>query len=116
MAAITVISVGLNFILIPKYQAVGASITVLITNALMFALGIIETKKIIDYRPKKNLITLSKTLWAAAVMGLIVYYGKNYMPVIMATIAGGLLYFIFLYLVGGFKKEDIKSICASFKR
>ena len=116
MATITVISVGLNFILIPKFQAIGASITVLITNTLMFVLGIIETKKIINYRPKKNLVTLSKTLWAAAIMGMIVYYGKNYMPVIVATIAGGLLYFIFLYLVGGFKKEDIKSICASFKR
>ena len=116
MAAITVTSVGLNFVLIPKLQAIGASITVLITNALMFILGIIETKKIINYRPKKNLVTLSKTLWAAAIMGMIVFYGKNYMPVIVATVAGALLYFIFLYLVGGFKKEDIKSICASFKR
>jgi O-antigen/teichoic acid export membrane protein len=116
MIIVTIASVALNFILIPKLQAAGASITVLITNALMFALGMWETNKVIDYKPKKNLIALGKTLLAALVMGIIVYYGKHYVPVIIATIAGGLLYFFFLYLVGGFQKEDIKSIFASFKR
>ena len=116
MASVTVISVAANFILIPRYQAIGASITVLFTNALMFIFGILESRKIIDYKPRKNLVTLGKSLWAAAVMTMIVYYGKAYMPILLATILGGVLYFIFLYLVGGFKKEDIKSIVLSFKR
>jgi O-antigen/teichoic acid export membrane protein len=113
---VTVASVTLNFILIPKFQAVGASITVLITNAVMFILGILEARKIIAYSPKKNLMTLGKSLWAAAVMTLIVFYGKSYMPIMAATALGGVLYFIFLYLVGGFKKQDIISIYSSFKR
>lgn len=116
MLVITITSVTLNFILIPKFQAVGASITVLVTNAMMFILGILEARKIIDYSPKKNLMTLGKSLWAAAVMTLIVFYGKNYMPIMAATALGGILYFIFLYLVGGFKKQDIISIYSSFKR
>lgn len=45
MATITIISVSANFLLIPRFQAIGASITVLVTNAIMFILGIIETKK-----------------------------------------------------------------------
>ena len=116
MATITVISVATNFLLIPRFQAIGASITVLVTNALMFIFGILEARKIIDYKPRKNLVTLGKSLWAAAVMTMIVYYGKVYMPILAATILGGILYFIFLYLVGGFKKEDIRSIVLSFKR
>jgi O-antigen/teichoic acid export membrane protein len=116
MASVTVISVSANFILIPRFQAIGASITVLATNAIMFVFGILEARTIIDYSPRKNLVTLGKSLWAAAVMTMIVFYGKNYMPILFATILGGALYFIFLYLVGGFKKQDIKSILLSFKR
>jgi Membrane protein involved in the export of O-antigen and teichoic acid len=116
MASVTVISVTANFFLIPRFQAIGASITVLATNAIMFIFGIFEARKIINYNPKKNLITLGKSLWAAAVMTMIVFYGKAYMPILFATILGGILYFIFLYLVGGFKKQDIQSIISSFKR
>ncbi|MEI6835750.1 MAG: flippase [Candidatus Falkowbacteria bacterium] len=116
MVAVTIISVSANFLLIPKYGAIGASLTVLVTNAIMFILGIIEARSIISYNPRKNLVTLGKSLWAAAVMGTIVYYGKNYLPIIVATTLGGLLYFIFLYLVGGFKKQDIISVYSSFKR
>lgn len=116
MAIVTIISVVSNFFLIPRFQAIGASITVLITNAIMFVLGIIEARKIINYSPRKNLITLGKSLWAAAVMTMIVFYGKAYMPILFATILGAILYFIFLYLVGGFKKQDIQSIISSFKK
>lgn len=116
MFIVTITSIVANFLLIPKLQATGASITVLVTNALMFILGISEVRKIIDYSPRKNLVTLGKSLWAAAVMAIIVFYGKTYMSVILATVLGALLYFIFLYLVGGFKKEDLRSIYLSFKK
>jgi hypothetical protein len=33
----------------------------------------------------------------------------------LAVMLGGMLYFIVLYLVGGFKKEDISSIIKSFR-
>jgi O-antigen/teichoic acid export membrane protein len=116
MAIITVISILSNAFLIPRYGATGASITVLATTAIMFFLGIREVKHIIDYKAKDNFATLGKALWAAALMGTIVYYGKNYLPIIVATIIGGILYFIFMYLVGGFKKQDIRSVYLSFKR
>lgn len=116
MLSITITSVTANFFLIPKYGAIGASFTVLLTSAMMFFLGIFEIRKIIDYKAKKNLSTLGKALWAAALMGTIVYYGKNYLPIIVATSLGGILYFIFMYLIGGFKKQDIRSVYLSFKR
>jgi O-antigen/teichoic acid export membrane protein len=115
MIIVTVSSIILNLLLIPHWQAVGASLTVLITNFLMFVLGIIEARKIIVYRPRKNLIVLLKVLSAAALMALIVYFGKGYMPILAATVLGATLYFLFLFAVGGFTIHDIKSVRTSFK-
>lgn len=115
MIIVTVVSIILNLLLIPHWQAVGASLTVLTTNFLMFILGIVEVRKIIVYHPRKNLMVLLKVLSAAVLMALIVYFGKGYMPVLNATILGVALYFLFLFVVGGFTIHDIKSIKTSFK-
>jgi len=106
----------LNLFLIPRWGALGASITVLLTNGLMFILGIFEVNKIIKYNFKKNLIVVIKSLLAALVMALIVYLGKNYLSLPGAVILGGFTYFFSLYLLGGFSRADILSVKQSFKR
>ncbi|MCX6795126.1 MAG: flippase [Candidatus Falkowbacteria bacterium] len=108
-------SVFLNVLLIPHLQAVGASITVLITNILMTVLGIIEVKKIIAYHLRKNLIVLGKTIAASVLMGLVVFGLGRFIPLIASVGVGMILYFVFLYLFGGFKKEDITSVVNSFR-
>lgn len=108
-------SVLLNLFLIPRAGALGASIAVLITNGLMFILGVLEINKIIKYNFKKNLIILGKSLLAAAVMALIVYSGKDWLSLPGAIILGGAVYFSALYLVGGFSRADILSVKQSFK-
>lgn len=115
MGIVTIVSIVLNFILIPRYQAAGASITVLITSALMFALGIYWVKKIIPYRAKKNLIIFAKVILSSFVMGVIIYFGKTYLNVFIATIVGALIYFTLLLLLGGFKRADLQSVIKSFK-
>ncbi|MCX6797641.1 MAG: flippase [Candidatus Falkowbacteria bacterium] len=115
MVIVTIVSVVLNIILIPYYKAVGASLTVLLTNILMFILGISQVRKIIAYKSRQNLIVSAKALLAAVLMGLVVYYGKNYLPLLLATSLGGVLYFVFLYVLRGFTKEDILSIGKSFR-
>lgn len=109
-------SVLLNLFLIPRWGALGASITVLITNGLMFILGVLEVNKIIKYSFKKNLIVLGKSLLAALAMALIVYLGKDWLSLVGAIILGALVYFLALYAVGGFKKADVLSVKQSFKR
>lgn len=111
---VLLVSIVLNFILIPKFQAVGASITVLLTNMLMTILGLREAKKIIDYRGKKNLAVLGKTIAASALMGLIVFVSDKYIPLFVSVLVGMVSYFAALYLFGGFKKEDVLSIAQSF--
>ncbi len=48
-------------------------------------------------------------------MGLLIFFSKDTLPLLLAVMLGGMLYFIVLYLVGGFKKEDISSIIKSFR-
>jgi O-antigen/teichoic acid export membrane protein len=115
MGIATVFSVILNFILIPRFQAVGASITVLLSSILMFALGIGMISRIIHYRPFKNLLVFLKVMAAAAIMGLIIFFAKDYIHILILIPGGGVLYFYFLYLFGGFKREDISSVLKSFK-
>lgn len=109
-------SIVLNLLLIPELKAVGASITVLITNALMFILGIFWVKKIIPYRSGKNIKVFAKVLFVSLIMGAIIFFGKTYLNVFVATIIGAFIYFILLFLVGGFKRSDLMSVRDSFKR
>ncbi|MEK7203017.1 MAG: flippase, partial [Patescibacteria group bacterium] len=62
MGVVTAVSVVLNIFLIPRLQAVGASITVLTTNFLLLILGIYWIPKIINYRPSVILKILGKSV------------------------------------------------------
>lgn len=108
-------SVAMNIILIPKFQAVGASITVVITNLLMFLLGMAWVPKIIKIRSIKIISTFLKVVVAAAVMGAAAFYLKSLLNVFIVVIISGLIYFVLLFLFGGFKKEDIASIWQSLR-
>lgn len=116
MGIVMAVSIVLNLILIPVYKVVGASITVLITNALMFVLGMFAVRKIIVYRAAKNIRMFLKVVAASILMGLIIFCGKAYLNIFVVTLLGGSLYFIFLYLLGAIKKEDFLSIYKSFKK
>lgn len=116
MGIVMVASIILNLFLIPRWQAVGASLTVLVTNFLMTILGMHWVKKIIPYRYGKNLKIFAKVLFASLIMGAIVFFGKVYLNVFLVTIIGAVIYFFFLIILGGFKKEDFMSVLKSFKR
>ncbi|MBN2884768.1 flippase [Patescibacteria group bacterium] len=116
MAIVTFVSLGLNLFFIPQWQALGASITVLISNLLMLLLGLFSMRGLIVYRPVKNAQTLLAALSSALLMALIIYLFKQYIHIFIAVIIGGLIYFVALILLGGVKKADIRSIITSFQR
>ncbi|MFA5644718.1 MAG: flippase [Patescibacteria group bacterium] len=115
MGIVMAISLILNIILIPRWQAIGASITVLISNALMTGLGIIWVRKIIPYRFGQNFLIFIKVLAASMIMGLLVLWGRNYINIFVITALGALVYFLCLFLLQAFKIADFKSIRQSFK-
>jgi O-antigen/teichoic acid export membrane protein len=114
MAIVAFVSLALNLILIPRMQAIGASITVLVTNFLMVALGFYWVPKIIPYRPKKILVVFLKAMLSAMVMGLAVFYLKTYLNIFIVVIVGGIVYFLTMFIVRGFTREDVLSIYKIF--
>jgi O-antigen/teichoic acid export membrane protein len=117
MGLTVVLSVFLNLILIPMYQAVGAAITVLISNAFMFFLGLYYSSKIMNLKLKSNFIVFLKTLASAVIMASLVYYLKSYFQVIILVLIAILVYFIFIFIFKAIKREDVFSIYrALFKK
>jgi O-antigen/teichoic acid export membrane protein len=116
MGIVLAASVILNLILIPRYQAAGASLTALLTNLLMFILSMWIVPQITKYDYKKIIAISVKSLLAVAVMAAVGYYLKNQINLISTVILAGLSYFIALYIFKGFKKEDVISIYQSFSK
>ncbi len=114
---ITLISaIVLNIIFIPIFQAVGASLVVFLSNALMFVLGIIECKKIIDYKIKDNLLSFLRIFFAALLMGVVIFVLKDLINLFLLCFLAMIFYFIILFLLGGIKKDDIFYVLNSFKK
>jgi O-antigen/teichoic acid export membrane protein len=113
---VTAFSVALNLILIPKFQATGATITVASTNFLMFAANIYYATRIVRFNYKRVGKMLVQVAAAALLMGAATFYLKPFLNVFLTVGIAGILYFSLLFLFGGFKKEDIVSIWQSFKK
>ncbi len=110
MGIVLVFSVLLNIFLIPRYQAIGASITVLITNALLLILGLFWVPKIIEYHKKVIITVFAKALLSVLIMGLVIWLIKAYIPIIASVFVGAVVYIGVLYILKGYIKEDIISI------
>jgi O-antigen/teichoic acid export membrane protein len=115
MIKTAIFSIILNIILIPRWQAVGASIAVLASNGLMFALGIAVIPTIMKYNWRQNLIVLLKVFLASVLMGSFIILIKSWLSILIIIPLSAVFYFIFLYVLKGFNQMDIKSVFKSFK-
>jgi O-antigen/teichoic acid export membrane protein len=115
IAVVMILSVLMNWLLIPHWQALGASCTVLATNAVMFVLGLQTVRQLINYRWTNNLVIFAKTLLASLVMGAIIRLGSDYFHLIVTTLLGGGIYFLVLWGLRGFTRADVLSIIQSFR-
>lgn len=109
------ISIFLNFILIKKYGVNGASLTMVISNLLMFFLGIKETGKIIDYSRKKIILVLVKVISASSIMLIFILITKNLFNIFSTIFLASIIYFSALFILKGFQKKDLSSILMSLK-
>ncbi len=116
MAATLSVSILMNIILIPRLHAVGASLTVVFTNILMFILGIWHVPSITKYNYRNIILNFLKTAFASFLMACVILYLKNYFNLFIVVAIAGFIFFFFLFLFKGFKKEDIASILRSFKK
>lgn len=114
MAITLFASVVLNFLLIPKFNIIGAAITVLASNGLMFFLGLYYIPKITNYRFGNNILIFLKSFIAASAMLFFIFYSKSFLNIILLIPLSGIIYFAALFFLGGYNKEDIYSIKKSF--
>ena len=116
MGVALVLSVAMNLILIPKYQALGASITVLVSNFVMFMLGMIQIPRIIKIQFRGLFMIFMKTIFASLVMSLVVISLRSYLNIFLVVLISAFVYFLVLYSVKGFRRDDVMSIYNSLAR
>jgi len=116
MGIALVLGLVMNLILIPRYQAFGASISVLVTNATMFVLGMFQIPRIIKISFKKLSLIFAKTVSASLFMSVIVIFLRSSFNIFVVVIFSAFIYFLLLYFFKGFEKEDILSIYNSFSK
>lgn len=114
MIIATITSIIINLILIPKYQAVGASITVLATNAFMAILGLYWANRLIRFNKARILIAFTKISASATIMGIAVYMAKEVVNIFFLIPLGVLIYFALISASGTISRDEVKHISSSF--
>jgi O-antigen/teichoic acid export membrane protein len=115
MAIVLPVSIILNLILIPRLAVLGASLTVLLTNALMVSLGLWQVTRIVSVRASRLLLIFLKIMLAALFMGLFSWYLRERLNIFINIGLSAIIYIGILYPLGAFSKEDVKSILKSLR-
>jgi O-antigen/teichoic acid export membrane protein len=102
-----VVNLIANFIFIPKYSYYGAAGTTLLTELVVTGLMLIILSQIPKRLPSFKLIF--KYLLAGLIMALLLYFLIDY-PLFPLIILAVLVYFGFLYLIGGFPTKEVLAL------
>lgn len=100
-----ILNIFLNFILIPRFSYNGAAIATVSTELVVGLLMIFSIRNVQNLSVLLSDIIL-KSLVAGTVMGVFLLIFPNYILILMILFAA-ILYFIALYVINGFEKEDI---------
>lgn len=108
-------NVILNIILTPRYGVSGASISALVTQALLFLINYVWSLRMGYSIPIKNLVeSAARVFIASAIMCTILLYLENFYILALIPLSA-LLYFAVLYIIGGIDKEDVDLLKSIFK-
>lgn len=101
------INVGLNLVLIPRFSYVGAGATTLATEGIVIAASWYAVSRYFYSLPMHKIMI--KPLIASIAMGAVVYLLSQLTPInlFLLVFLGAASYFILLYLIRAFSKEDM---------
>lgn len=102
-----IINIVSNLIFIPRYSYYATSVNTIITELVVFLLMAIVIRRAIGYLPSVGLIW--KSILAAALMGLSIYFLANW-PLVLTAIVAIFVYFICLYFLKGISREDLMAV------
>jgi O-antigen/teichoic acid export membrane protein len=98
-----VLNIILNFILIPKYDFIGAAVATLISVICLYWIGYYAIYKDLKIQPLKSI--LYKYILAAAIMSSIII--KLNMNIFLEILLGAIIYIIIIVSLKGIDKNDI---------
>lgn len=100
-----ILNIILNLILIPLFSYNGAAVATVITEFFVGSLMVYNIHRVQNLSILLSDVIL-KSLIAGALMGMFIFIFKSYTLVLLILFAA-VIYFIALYIVNGFEKEDI---------
>jgi O-antigen/teichoic acid export membrane protein len=110
----TIINIGLNLVLIPKYSYLGASWTTVIAEIINVCLffWLISYLLKLDYKDYKAVI---KVIVSSSILGVVIYKIIN-LPLVMIIVLGCLLYVGLLIGMRYFDREEIQILKEVFSK
>ncbi|MBI4117499.1 MAG: flippase [Parcubacteria group bacterium] len=115
LAAVLVSNVVLNFILIPRSQHIGASISLLISYGIFLVLGMFFANRLVRLR-MGMVFFFAKTLFLAMIMMLGVIWSKNFIHFLAAIPVGGLIYTVGLFVFRIVDRHDLNELLSYFRK
>ncbi len=116
ITTITAVSnVILNLFLIPKYQALGAVVSTLITHSAHIGISVFMAKRTYKIQFERGLwISLLKFIFASMIMYCVIrffgYLTIDWQGLIIVTVLGTMIYLAVLFCTKGITREDMQKI------
>ena len=102
-----VIFVALNLLLIPMFFHIGSSIAVLISFFFLFILEIYWSRKIIKINWRYLFQKFILICLVGLLMSMVLLIIKDRVPLMISVIVGATVYFVFAYVSGLIKKQEL---------
>ena len=110
MALVLICNIVANLILIPRHGIVGAAISALIGNVLLWSIGYLLVRRLARIRGSMLWSYCLRALIPALAMGGIILWLSGRISVIFAIPLGAAIYFGLLFVTGGISREIISEI------
>jgi len=109
-------SATLNIILIPRYGAMGACITTVISSILMLTLGLLVVPRITTLRLKHTIIMIAKIAGAGIVMTVFALLVKYHLHPIVTIISSVFVYALAIVAFRAITKEEMGGLKKIFTK
>lgn len=110
MAMATVVSLGLNLALIPKYGLVGVVIASVLSHTVLIVGGFIAIGKFLEWPAGKFAGVALRTAAAAAAMAAVVVLAKPHLPLPLSVLLGALAYPAAAFALRAVSLADLKAL------
>ncbi|MBU1119298.1 flippase [Patescibacteria group bacterium] len=104
------LAVGISITLIPYLSYYGAAISTLVTEIIVAFAAAVLVYKHLKLLP--SFVVFFKSLFAAALMLLTIVLIPESVNLILTILAGGVVYFVALFVIGGVSKEVVMEVVA----